>query len=556
MANSTKAQRIKLCDFCQDPVQNFCRACKNGLCSNCTANHFLLRPSEVHDIVPYRYGTGNRQFSCRCACLSSERPIYYCFDCCNPFCVKCENVHDEHTSGCVSEHIHVLVDMLLGQNLELINNIIPWYQSAIDAILVKISDLPAKYSQCKGEINSHRHFLHECIDDIYDRTLEKVDLIESSHRENLLEELDKYRKQFISLNKVLRHNQDDLEDHKLLQSGKMRMIFENLMDPYPKLLEINTPLFEKNDDVLREKLEEIAGSLHEQTPKFTSSFIVPPPRISFEATGTIITAPRQISVLGAEFYCGDIVCEKGGTSWVCGLGSRHITQFDIKRGKTGNLISVTSHPSFLAINSLGHLFYSEFRDCSVKCVTHNIPETFTKTQGWQPRGIHCCMNDDVLVSEFSENLHHSRVVRYDTSGACLKVIEFQEEDAQQVPLFDNVLFICENKNGDIGVTEVDKSSVIVVKKTGQKRFEYNSHLRSRSYTECEFAGIGSDSRCNFVVSDSKNFSLHVVDWQGKFLFEVLLGKIIAPKALCVDEEDRVWVTEARGSIRVLTYIDH
>lgn len=30
MANSTQAQRIKVCEFCQDPVQNFCRGCKYG----------------------------------------------------------------------------------------------------------------------------------------------------------------------------------------------------------------------------------------------------------------------------------------------------------------------------------------------------------------------------------------------------------------------------------------------------------------------------------------------------------------------------------------------
>lgn len=86
---------------------------------------------------------------------------------------------------------------------------------------------------------------------------------------------------------------------------------------------------------------------------FTSSFRIPPPCISFEARG-MITTPRLISLLTAEIYCGDIVCETGGTSWVCGLGSRHITQYDITRGKTGNIISVTSQPSFLAINSLDY----------------------------------------------------------------------------------------------------------------------------------------------------------------------------------------------------------
>lgn len=125
------------------------------------------------------------------------------------------------------------------------NNIIPWYQSAIDAVLVKLSELPAKYSKFKEGINSHRRFLHECIDEIFDRNLEKLDLMESSHRENLLEERDKYRKQFISMNKVLRHNNDVLKDHELLQTGEKQSIFKNLSNPYSKLLEKNLPLFEK-----------------------------------------------------------------------------------------------------------------------------------------------------------------------------------------------------------------------------------------------------------------------------------------------------------------------
>lgn len=93
------------------------------------------------------------------------------------------------------------------------------------------------------------------------------------------------------------------------------------------------------------------------------------------------------------------------------------------------------------------------------------------------------MNDDVLVTEFSDNLQHSRIARYDASGRCLNVIEFEEENAQHVPLFDNVLFICENKNGDIGVTECHKKRVIAVKKNGRKRFEYSGHIRSSSFTE-------------------------------------------------------------------------
>lgn len=115
------------------------------------------------------------------------------------------------------------------------NNIIPWYQSTIDAILVKLSELPAKYSKFKEEINSHRRFLHKCIDEIFDRNLEKVDLMQSSHRENLSEKLDKSRKQFVSMTKLLRHNNKVLGDCRLFQTGGTNTILTKLLDQYPKL---------------------------------------------------------------------------------------------------------------------------------------------------------------------------------------------------------------------------------------------------------------------------------------------------------------------------------
>lgn len=68
-----------------------------------------------------------------------------------------------------------------------------------------------------------------------------------------------------------------------------------------------------------EKLEEIAGSLHEQNPMFTSSFIIPPPCINFEARGTI-TTPRLISLLTAEFIVGTSFVKKVERAGFVGSG--------------------------------------------------------------------------------------------------------------------------------------------------------------------------------------------------------------------------------------------
>lgn len=91
------------------------------------------------------------------------------------------------------------------------------------------------FPQSTQILNSYRRFLHKCIDEIFDRNLEKVDLMQSSHRENLSEELDRSRKQFVSMNKVLRHNNKVLGDCRLFQTGETNKILKNLLDQYPKL---------------------------------------------------------------------------------------------------------------------------------------------------------------------------------------------------------------------------------------------------------------------------------------------------------------------------------
>lgn len=547
MTHMIQAQKARLCDFCQDPVYNICRECGDGLCKICTANHFVLKPSQVHDIVPYKYGKGSRIFN-QCACLSTEKPAFYCFDCYTPFCDACERAHRLHNSGCISENINVLVEMLQEQNLELINIIIPHYQSKTDAVRLKISELPGRYDNIKQRMETHRTSLHKAIDEIFNRELNKLREIEISHRAGLLKQLEKIIKQTDLIERVIARNYDILSDAKLLFEANVFELFTPITNAPLKIEEHSTPEFVVNVENTHEKFKDVVGSLVEKgtvvssyTPTLHQTFCLKP-----------MTSPKQISLLSCDMYVGDIACERSGTAWVCGLASRHIVQYDLKEGKTKNSISATTQPSFVALNRLGHLFYTEFRDSSVKYVTHTTPQSFAKTKGWQPRGIICTDHGDVLVSEYSANLKHSRIARYNSCGCLVKVIECNES---QKPLFQDIMFICQNRNGDIGVTDRVKSVAIIVRQNGQKRFEYSGHIRSCDFSDFGLSGISTDSRCNYVISDAHNNTLHVIDWQGKFLFYVMPGKIVAPMAICVDEKDRVWVAEARGTIRVLTYID-
>ncbi|XP_061179315.1 uncharacterized protein LOC133187935 [Saccostrea echinata] len=547
MAHITQAQKMKLCNHCLDPVYNFCRKCQIGLCKVCTANHFVLKPSEVHDISPYKYRNGSQNFFPQCACQSVEKPTFYCYDCYTSFCIVCEENHRLHISGCISENIHVLVEMIQEQNLELLNNIIPNCQSMIETMKTNISELPGKYNGIRQELETHRKLVHKAIDEKFKREFERLSKMEVNHHTRLLDHLVKYRQKIRLLHKTVKRNNLVVSNAAKLQEANPLKKFTPVPETFPEFVEYKIPSYTVNLADLDKIHETIVGSLQEREIVVSSETLKYQRVFGFKPMKT----PEQIQQISLEFFAGDIVCERGGTVWVCGLGSRTIMQYDLL-GSPRNTLPVTSQPSFLSLNSSGHLFFTEFRDSSVKSVSHKLAQPFIKTKGWQPRGIQCDENDNVLVSEFSEDLKHSRIAKYDRNGSLVNAIEYDEE---KVPIFENILFICQNKNGDIGATEREKATVTIVRKNGRKRFQYSGRIRSSAFTDFGFSGISSDSRCNFVISDPHNYTLHVIDWQGKFLFYVMPGKIIAPMAICVDEEDRVWVSEARGMMKVLTYME-
>ncbi|XP_061179074.1 uncharacterized protein LOC133187675 [Saccostrea echinata] len=416
----------------------------------------------------------------------------------------------------------------------------------MDEVQKKISELPEKYNDIRQEMETRKKIVHKTIDEEFNRELEKLSEMEDNHHTRLLDHLKNSREQMHLLSETVKRNNLVLRDATKLQEANPLKTFTPI-ETFAGFVEDDVPSYIVQSSDLDKMLKSIVGFLQE------GGYVVSPDKRNYQKTFALksMKTPEQISQISLEFFAEDIACERDGTVWVCGIASRHIKQYDLL-GSSKNTLSVTSQPAFLSLNRLGHLFFTEFRDSSVKYVTHKMAQTFIKTKGWQPRGIQCDENDNVLVSEYSKLLQHSRIARYDSNGSLINIIEYDEA---QVPIFENIWFICQNKNGDIGAIQREKATVIVVRKNGRMRFQYSGRIRSSAFTDFEFSGISSDSRCNYVISDRCNYTLHVIDWQGKFLFYVMPGDIIAPIAVCVDEKDRIWVAESRRTMKVLTYMD-
>nr|XP_022307502.1 uncharacterized protein LOC111113498 [Crassostrea virginica] len=117
------------------------------------------------------------------------------------------------------------------------------------------------------------------------------------------------------------------------------------------------------------------------------------------------------------------------------------------------------------------------------------------------------------------------------------------------PLFICPTYIAENGNGDICVSDV--GAVVVTDAGGMLRFRYRGISANRKF---EPYGLCCNSACKIIIADMKNNLIHVIDKDGKIPYTVRYEGIKMPRALCIDENDNVYVGEWNtDSIKVLSF---
>ncbi|XP_062575928.1 tripartite motif-containing protein 2-like [Saccostrea cucullata] len=164
---------------------------------------------------------------------------------------------------------------------------------------------------------------------------------------------------------------------------------------------------------------------------------------------------------------------------------------------------------------------------------------YMETGAWKPFSIYSSeLNGDLLVgmSKFGE----VRVTRYDNTGR--QILQNIERDCNGENLFQLPHYLTENVNGDVCVSDYDKSAVIIVNRQGDLRFTYKGH---RSSSEFHPYGICVDSDGHILVCDMENDSVHCLDQDGHFLSFVLTSEhgISGPSGLTIDNQSVLYLTQ-------------
>lgn len=153
--------------------------------------------------------------------------------------------------------------------------------------------------------------------------------------------------------------------------------------------------------------------------------------------------------------------------------------------------------------------------------------------GFTPQGIATTKSGGILLCLWNNEFGERSLGKVILINGNLQI--FMDKNC---PLYICPTYIAENGNGDICVSDV--RAVVVTDAGGMLRFRYQGNSNSNYFDPY---GICCDSKYNIIVADMKNDKIHVVDKDGDFLHHVTYDGIKMPRALCVDESDRVFVGE-------------
>ncbi|XP_062596453.1 uncharacterized protein LOC134257894 [Saccostrea cucullata] len=167
--------------------------------------------------------------------------------------------------------------------------------------------------------------------------------------------------------------------------------------------------------------------------------------------------------------------------------------------------------------------------------------------GYIPNGIALCKSGSLLVCMWNHQVHDrslGKVLKLSLQGDK----RFEIETNKNRPLFICPTYITENGNGDICVSDVN--AVVVTDAGGFLRFRYTG---TKSDPQFDPYGICCDSKNNIIVADMVKNRIHMTDQNGELLHFIQYVDMHMPRALCIDEDDNLYVGEwSSEEIKVLS----
>ncbi|CAG2213754.1 TRIM2_3 [Mytilus edulis] len=218
-------------------------------------------------------------------------------------------------------------------------------------------------------------------------------------------------------------------------------------------------------------------------------------------------------------------------------------------------LKVSDKPKTNSVSPDSDGTHKEGKPGKVTIIIKGRRETFIDVgPQWHPNGLHCTKSGDILVTMSDDSYENYKIVRY-TDGLAVQEIQNYYNGN---PLFHpglGILFVTENNNGDICVSDTNGCVIIVLNQFGNFKFDYDT---TRALYDCpelttfKPGCIVTNNKCEMLFT-VQNF-IFVLDHNGHFVQCIDNCNLTMASALCLDYTERICVGEFdKTNIKIIKY---
>ncbi|XP_062612807.1 uncharacterized protein LOC134274550 [Saccostrea cucullata] len=260
---------------------------------------------------------------------------------------------------------------------------------------------------------------------------------------------------------------------------------------------------------------------------------------------------RSVTVPGDICH---ISCVTPDRVWIGDHDGKNIILIN-SEGDILHMTNVMSMRGQHTVNLTGDLIYIDRDGNIIKLSQDNRTKTtlIKKTEEWEPKCIYSShLNGDLLVGIWSYK--KGIIARYNGSGQLKQIIQHGNTGQK---LYYDPIYITENNNGDVIVSDLGHHAVVVTDYEGRPRFSYSGPPSGSGLFP---QGICTDALSHILVCDFITSTIHMIDRDGHFLSLILTRPqgINGPMGLSYDDKSHLlWVGLYGGEkkVRVYRYIE-
>lgn len=548
------AQDPVRCSLCPEVVVIHCGSCQVNLCAQCLSTHIDRNKSLKHEIVPYTSQLVKPEAEIqKCQDHPKQQCDLYCQDCSVPICSRCLTGNHKRHGAVDLEEICETTRSTIKEDLEELRKFRKEYEKVVGESKEELAKYIEESDKERDSLKELGKQWHQMIDKVIDKVGKDMDEIIQSDTKCLQDNTEEIQSALQDVKDSIKANEDLLQDDRftrLLSYASKNDAFRIIPSrPAIKTAKI-VPVNVKEGDIIP-KLIHFQRSIRTKLPGYSLNRTGD---VSSISTKSLLPEPELIATVKTNCKQLKGICHnENDRVWIYGT-DEILREVDIT-GTVQNCITAISKNSQkdIAKNKMGEIVFSHLSDECVNIVREGKISKLLDLSGWIPFGVTFNADDDLMVCMRREDYQESKVGIF-SQGKLKKEIQFDETGKPLFSASRNNMYIKENANRDICVSDWNACAVIVLKSSGELRFRYTGNL-SRSFKQFYPHGIVTDNYCRILVVDRKNDCLHVIDRNGKFLTYITCS-LQDPYVLSMDPDENVWVGEYdTGCVKVIRYLE-